>query len=128
MHATPPVIKTQKQLKEKIDMLQSLVDVAVASNLMKENAKVCDAVRVWTSSSLWPCHVRCLLTICLLAWGMQAALHPDDANYASLKCELTALDKKGKLFKMLKQYMLNTHAATHNSVSHNACACVCMRV
>ena len=50
VHATPPVIKTQKQLKEKIDMLQSLVDVAVASNLMKENAKVCHTVRVWVAA------------------------------------------------------------------------------
>lgn len=67
------MIKTQKQLKEKIDMLQSLVDVAVASNLMKENAKVCDAVRVWVAALPrallvdnlfacdWLCRPRCIL-------------------------------------------------------------------
>ncbi|XP_062609623.1 poly [ADP-ribose] polymerase 2-like [Saccostrea cucullata] len=40
--------------------------------------------------------------------------NPVDRHYHALKCELQAMDKSADEFKMINEYLQNTHAATHN--------------
>lgn len=40
-------------------------------------------------------------------------VHPLDAHYAKLNTHIEVLDKNTEEFELLKQYVKNTHAATH---------------
>ncbi|XP_006818261.1 poly [ADP-ribose] polymerase 2-like isoform X2 [Saccoglossus kowalevskii] len=40
--------------------------------------------------------------------------NPVDRHYKSLKCNLEPLDKKDSVFKLINDYVQNTHAITHN--------------
>ncbi|KAK3701458.1 hypothetical protein QZH41_014541 [Actinostola sp. cb2023] len=40
--------------------------------------------------------------------------HPVDRHYKSLQCDMTPLDHTLEDFKLVEQYLLNTHAKTHN--------------
>ncbi|KXJ26869.1 Poly [ADP-ribose] polymerase 2 [Exaiptasia diaphana] len=40
--------------------------------------------------------------------------HPIDRHYKSLQCDMTPLDHTHDEFKLVEQYLLNTHAKTHN--------------
>ncbi|CAF0966371.1 unnamed protein product [Rotaria sordida] len=41
--------------------------------------------------------------------------HPIDVHYKKLKCPIESIEKNSEEFKRIEQYMINTHAATHNS-------------
>jgi poly [ADP-ribose] polymerase len=43
-----------------------------------------------------------------------AVANPLDANYGSLNCRLTPLAHKSETMDMLKKYVKQTHAKTHN--------------
>eukprot|EP01065_Artemidia_motanka_P037986 TRINITY_DN46869_c0_g1_i1.p1 TRINITY_DN46869_c0_g1~~TRINITY_DN46869_c0_g1_i1.p1 ORF type:complete len:973 (+),score=404.17 TRINITY_DN46869_c0_g1_i1:62-2920(+) len=40
--------------------------------------------------------------------------HPIDANYSKLKCDFQSVAKDDDIFKMVDEYLQNTHAKTHN--------------
>lgn len=40
-------------------------------------------------------------------------VHPLDAHYGKLNTHIEVLDKQADEFELLKQYVKNTHAATH---------------
>ncbi|CAF1030272.1 unnamed protein product [Rotaria sordida] len=41
--------------------------------------------------------------------------HPIDVHYKKLKCIIEPIDKNTEEFKRIEQYMINTHASTHNT-------------
>ena len=41
--------------------------------------------------------------------------NPIDRHYVSLNCRLKALDRDEKMFKIIEDYLLKTHAPTHNN-------------
>ncbi|CAF1311166.1 unnamed protein product [Rotaria sp. Silwood1] len=41
--------------------------------------------------------------------------HPIDVHYKKLKCIIEPIDKNTEEFKQIEQYMINTHASTHNT-------------
>lgn len=43
--------------------------------------------------------------------------HPIDRQYHALKCQLNIVEKSEDEFKMVSEYLKNTHAATHNHYS-----------
>eukprot|EP00756_Hemistasia_phaeocysticola_P004254 Hpha_TRINITY_DN12715_c0_g2::TRINITY_DN12715_c0_g2_i1::g.114152::m.114152/K10798/PARP; poly [ADP-ribose] polymerase len=50
----------------------------------------------------------------LMQQQAQQGEHPIDANYAKLKCQFDSVGKDSSIFKMVDEYLQNTHAKTHN--------------
>ena len=81
---TPPILNDPDIVKSKIEMLDNLLEIEVAYNLLKtgnENDNVKD---------------------------------PIDAHYEKLKTKIEVVDKASEEFKTLEKYVTNTHATTHN--------------
>ncbi|KAF5305635.1 hypothetical protein FQR65_LT07716 [Abscondita terminalis] len=76
-----PVINDLETIKKKVEMVENLMELEVAYNLMK-------------------------------ATGNN---HSVDAYYDQLKTEIDVLDRKSEEFKVISQYVKNTHAATHSN-------------
>lgn len=70
-------------IKQKIEMLDSLLEIEIAYTMLKAKSDGDNAV------------------------------HPLDAHYAKLNTHIEVLDKDTDEFELLKQYVRNTHAATH---------------
>ena len=66
-------------------MLDNLLEIEIAYNLLKEGAEGYDSLK-----------------------------DPIDIHYEKLKTEIEVLDKASNEFENLKKYVENTHAATHN--------------
>jgi len=81
--ATPPILDNADLVKTKLDMLDNLLEIEVAYNLLnmdKDNTKDKD---------------------------------PIDAHYERLNTEISVLEKDTKEYKILDQYVQNTHGSTH---------------
>jgi len=70
-------------LQQKLEMLDSLMEIEIAYNMLKTKS---DA---------------------------EGDVHPLDAHYTKLNTHIEVLDKQTDEFKLLQQYVRNTHAATH---------------
>jgi hypothetical protein len=70
-------------LQKKLEMLDSLLDIEIAYSMLKTKSDVEDDV------------------------------HPLDAHFAKLNAQIEVLDKQTDEFKLLQQYVRNTHAETH---------------
>ncbi|KAG0197840.1 Poly [ADP-ribose] polymerase 2 [Mortierella sp. GBA30] len=84
---TPPIIQDAPMLKKKLEMLEALGEIEIAQKLIKENKKLDEAYNV----------------------------NPLDQQFASLKLnKLEPMDKSSERFKLIQQYVTNTHGATHS--------------
>ncbi|KAF9428510.1 Poly [ADP-ribose] polymerase 2 [Podila epigama] len=84
----PPVIDNAPMLKKKLEMLESLGEIEIAQKLIKENKSLDKALEV----------------------------NPLDQKFDSLKLEkLEPLDKESERFKLIEQFVKNTHGTTHNA-------------
>ena len=84
---SPPMLDNPDLVKSKIDMLDNLLEIEVAYNLLsseQEDVKGKD---------------------------------PIDAHYAKLKTEISVLGRDTEEWKVLEEYVRNTHAATHSTYS-----------
>lgn len=70
-------------LQQKLEMLDSLMEIEIAYSMLKTKSDT------------------------------EGDVHPLDAHYAKLNTHIEILDKKADEFKLLQQYVRNTHAATH---------------
>jgi poly [ADP-ribose] polymerase 1 len=77
-----PVIDTLEMIKEKTDMIESLLEIEIAYSMLQED--------------------------------IDDEKNPLDHRYDQLKTEISALDRSSKEFKLIEQYVANTHAETHN--------------
>jgi len=77
------IIDTKEKVKEKLEMLQSLEDIQVATRLLDDKKKDKDESVI-------------------------------DHNYKKLNADIIPLDTKSERYKLLEEYVRNTHAATHN--------------
>ncbi|XP_059217657.1 poly [ADP-ribose] polymerase-like [Stomoxys calcitrans] len=81
--ASPPLLDTKEQVETLVQMLDSLLEIEYAYNLLQtENTK--------------------------------EDVNPLDKHYEQLKTALEPLDKQSEEFALLKKYVQNTHATTHN--------------
>jgi len=78
----PPVLDNADLVKNKIEMLDSLLEIEVAYNLISDKE-------------------------------MADGKDPIDAHYEKLKTEISVLDRESEEFKILDEYVKNTHASTH---------------
>ena len=82
---SPPKLDNPDLVKSKIDMLDNLLEIEVAYNLLScENEDV-------------------------------KGKDPIDAHYAKLKTEIHVLGRDTEEWKVLEEYVTNTHAATHST-------------
>jgi hypothetical protein len=70
-------------LQQKIEMLDSLLEIEIAYTMLKAKS------------------------------DGDSAVHPLDAHYAKLNTQIEVIDKDTDEFELLKQYVRNTHAVTH---------------
>jgi len=77
----PKILETSEEIKTKCDMLDALLEMEIAYNLL------CDKT--------------------------DKKENPLDSHYKQLKTDISVLDKTSEEFKMIEQYVKNTHAATH---------------
>jgi poly [ADP-ribose] polymerase len=85
----PTVINTAQLLKKKLEMLEALAEIEVATTLIKSSIEE------------------------------QIKHNPLDLQYESLKCDLAPMDPKDEKWKLIETYTKNTHAQTHSSYSLN---------
>eukprot|EP01004_Peranema_trichophorum_P001893 NODE_1246_length_2049_cov_43.662513_g1054_i0.p1 GENE.NODE_1246_length_2049_cov_43.662513_g1054_i0~~NODE_1246_length_2049_cov_43.662513_g1054_i0.p1 ORF type:complete len:503 (+),score=117.03 NODE_1246_length_2049_cov_43.662513_g1054_i0:366-1874(+) len=79
----PDVIRTEDVVRKKMDLLDMLADLEIASRL--------------------------------LAAGKNNKENPIDSNYAKLKTNMVPLDKSSPEFKLICEYVKNTHGSTHTA-------------
>eukprot|EP00117_Sycon_ciliatum_P025830 scpid32102/ scgid21352/ Poly [ADP-ribose] polymerase 1; NAD(+) ADP-ribosyltransferase 1; Poly[ADP-ribose] synthase 1 len=79
----PPLLDNDDLIKSKCTMLDSLLEIEVAYNLLKQS-------------------------------GGNEADDPIDLNYKKLNTDMEVLSHDHPEFKMIKTYIANTHASTHN--------------
>ncbi|KAK8406811.1 hypothetical protein O3P69_007397 [Scylla paramamosain] len=84
---TPPLLKDLELIKNKIAMLDNLSEIEIAYSLLKSEDD-----------------------------GDKGA-DPIDKHYRKLKTKVDVLDKSSDEFKMIQDYVKNTHAATHSHYS-----------
>lgn len=80
----PPVLSTEDVVKQKIELLDSLLEIEIAYSMLS------DANKAGNSDK-----------------------HPVDSYYDQLQADIDVLDKNTEEFSLLQKYVSNTHAATH---------------
>lgn len=81
-HMSKFTINTNAKLKEKVEMLDAISEMKIATNILAQN---------------------------------EQEGNPLDDHYKKLNTNLTPLDKDDPTYKILSDYVKNTHASTHNS-------------
>ncbi|OWA53684.1 Poly [ADP-ribose] polymerase 1 [Hypsibius exemplaris] len=80
----PPVLNNVQLVKDKLEMLENLLEIEVAFSILRNETKNTNE-------------------------------DPLDQHYEKLKCKMEVLRKDSKEFKLICQYVENTHAATHTA-------------
>ncbi|KAK9500018.1 hypothetical protein O3M35_002931 [Rhynocoris fuscipes] len=83
---SPPLLDNKEIIQSKLEMLESLLEMEVAYSLLKE-----------TKSE------------------ENESVNPIDAHYAKLNTDIIVLDRNSEEFKLISDYVKNTHAETHSS-------------
>ncbi|CAD5118229.1 DgyrCDS6951 [Dimorphilus gyrociliatus] len=76
----PPLISTMQEVKTKLQLLETLGDIEIAMNVLK---------------------------------NVDEGENPIDSHYKSLRCDLKLIKQESNEFKIINEYMQNTHAKTH---------------
>uniref|UniRef100_A0A7R8Z663 Poly [ADP-ribose] polymerase n=1 Tax=Timema douglasi TaxID=61478 RepID=A0A7R8Z663_TIMDO len=84
----PPIIKTEDVIKQKVNMVESLLEMEIAYSMLKSSGGEGDE-----------------------------NVNPVDAHYLKLNTHIEVLERDSEEFKLLQQYVQNTHAETHASYS-----------
>ncbi|ETN76460.1 Poly(ADP-ribose) polymerase catalytic domain protein [Necator americanus] len=82
---SPPLLNTEELIKEKCGMLDSLLEIQVAYEVIKDEHSNTDTER-----------------------------DPVDIHYERLKCKMETVSPKSSEFNTIKTYLANTHGKTHN--------------
>ncbi|XP_014252361.1 poly [ADP-ribose] polymerase [Cimex lectularius] len=83
---TPPLLDNKEIIQAKLEMLESLMEMEVAYSLLKETKGEGDDSQ-----------------------------HPLDAHYKKLNTDIEVLDRLSDEFKIIENYVKNTHAETHSN-------------
>jgi poly [ADP-ribose] polymerase len=86
----PPLIRTKQELKQKLEMVESLAEIQIASNLMQAMAN--------NSAS--------------------TACHPVDSYYLTLRNEIRPIHQQSPEYQLIERYVDATHGPTHRMRVH----------
>ncbi|KAG1667338.1 Poly [ADP-ribose] polymerase 1 [Nymphon striatum] len=84
----PPLLDSEEVIKHKIEMLDSLLEIEIAYNMLKGAMD-------------------------------DKSKDPVDTHYDKLKTDISVLENSCDEFKMIEEYVSNTHADTHSSYDLN---------
>lgn len=84
---TPPLLSSLEAITLKTQMLDNLMEIELAYSLLKEGGEV------------------------------DSSKDPIDIHYEKLKTKIEVLPKDSEEYKILEEYVCNTHAATHSHYS-----------
>jgi len=84
----PPLIKTMKEVKMKLELLEALGDIQVAMKILNDNSE-----------------------------GDGEPVNPVDRHYGQLECDIDSLSRNTDEFKLIENYIQSTHGATHSQYS-----------
>lgn len=87
---SPPLLDTNEQIVKLQEMLDSLLEIECAYNLIKREMDPVDGD------------------------GKEKMKNPIDKYYEQLKTNLEPLERSSEEFELLERYVRNTHAATHS--------------
>ena len=81
----PPVINTPQELKRKLQMVESLGDIEIATSIMKRAEAMAET-----------------------------NIHPLDMYYSKLNNSLSPIDRSSEHWSLIEEYVAKTHASTHS--------------
>jgi poly [ADP-ribose] polymerase len=81
----PPLIKTMKEVKMKLELLEALGDIQVAMKILKDDPN-----------------------------GDGELVNPVDRHYGQLECDINVLGRNSDEFQLVENYILSTHGSTHS--------------
>jgi poly [ADP-ribose] polymerase len=83
--ARPPILDNVELIKTKTEMIDNLLEIEIAYSMLDESNNT-----------------------------VQNSEHPIDVHYQKLKCDLQPVEQNSDEFKLIEQYMIKTHASTHD--------------
>ncbi|KAI6244160.1 Poly [ADP-ribose] polymerase [Aphelenchoides fujianensis] len=81
---------------------------------MKKAPVLSNMVMLKTELELLETLLEVETAVAKLSEKTEEKLHPSDKNYQRLGCAFTPLEKSHKTYKLIEQYLENTHGATHH--------------
>jgi len=92
-HESAPILRTEDDIKKKLEMIDSLLEIEIATKMLKEGAEGGAANAAAAAQSL--------------------SMDPIDVHYRQLKTDMKVLEHSSGEFSLIKTYITNTHAPTH---------------
>lgn len=92
-HESAPILRTEDDIKKKLEMIDSLLEIEIATKMLKEGAEGGSANAAAAAQSL--------------------SMDPIDVHYRQLKTDMKVLEHSSGEFSLIKTYITNTHAPTH---------------
>lgn len=86
--ARPPLLDNVELIKTKTEMIDNLLEIEIAYSMLDESNN-----------------------------AIEGTEHPIDGHYKKLKCGLEPVDPNSEEFRLIEQYMIKTHAKTHDQYS-----------
>ena len=83
---TLPMLNTEEIVKKKIEVVDNLMEIENAYSILQHSEN-----------------------------GAKEEKNPIDLNYQKLKADIDVLDKSTEDFKIIEEYVQNTHAKTHSN-------------
>ncbi len=83
--AKPPLFDNVELIKFQTEMIDNLLEIEIAYSMLNESNNT-----------------------------IEGSEHPIDVHYKNSKCALVPVDHDSKEFKLIEQYMINTHAKIHD--------------
>ena len=80
-HMSNFTIKTHDMLKQKLDLIQNLIDIKIAHTIVEGKGQALKGA---------------------------PKINPVDENYSKLKCDIKTLDSKGDEYKIIEEFLANT--------------------
>jgi poly [ADP-ribose] polymerase len=87
----PTILDSVEEIKKKIEMIDTLLEVETATKLLKSGGAEASAAAAAAGQSM----------------------DPIDLHYRQLKTEMKPLERDDSEFKLIQTYITNTHAKTH---------------
>ncbi|XP_027698752.1 poly [ADP-ribose] polymerase 2 isoform X2 [Vombatus ursinus] len=110
---TPPLIRTEQELKDKIQLLE-VRDVCV-DGCPTSFSFISPGIHLSLLSILYLQALGDIeIAIKLVKTELKTPEHPLDQHYRNLHCALHPLDYSCHEFKVISEYLHSTHAPTHN--------------
>ena len=86
--ARPPLLDNVELIKTKTEMIDNLLEIEIAYSMLDESNNTIEGTE-----------------------------HPIDTHYKKLNCGLETVDPNSDEFHLIEQYMIKTHAKTHDQYS-----------